>query len=135
MSVAYVESNRSAPPERMPDIEPRFAVQIGRRTEWVSAAQMDLVMAQRNYVSIFVGAREFVVRSTLHEFIAQLPEQSFLRVHRSLVVRLSSVNRVDALASGRYRLTLHCGRTVETGRRFRRVVRASVRVGSSEIQK
>jgi two-component system, LytTR family, response regulator len=109
---------------------PRFPLQIGRRTEWVSAEQIELVLAQRNYISIFVGSREFVMRSTLQDFITQLPERRFVRVHRSLVVQLGSVQAMDAMASGRYRLTLRSGRTLETGRRFRRAVRE--RFGAGE---
>jgi DNA-binding LytR/AlgR family response regulator len=104
------------------ETEPRFALQIGRRTEWVTAGQIDLVLAQRNYVSIFVGIREFVVRSTLQDFTSRLPEHRFMRVHRSSVVQVRSVHAAEALPSGRYRLTLCSGKTLETGRRFRRTV-------------
>ena len=100
-----------------------LALPMGRRTELVDTQSIDYLQAQANYVSVFVGEREFVLRSTLGALIEQLDPAQFLRIHRSCLVRLGAVQAVTGLSSGRYQLRLHSGKIVLAGRSARQQLR------------
>jgi two-component system LytT family response regulator len=72
------------------------------------------VESQRDYVRIHMaGDHDFTTRQTISYFEDLLPEEKFLRVHRSFIV---AVDKVTAIESNR----LHVGRhVISIGRQFK----------------
>lgn len=107
----------------LPDTPPasgrQLSLQLGRRTLRVDEADIQVVRAQGNYLDIETKRGTFTYRRPLGEFIKELDARAFLRAHRSSVVRIAAVTEILTLGSGRYRLTLDCGRVIVTGRRYR----------------
>lgn len=101
----------------------RLALPIGRRMQMVELDELDCAIAQANYVELKVGARSFVLRETISGFHARLDPQRFLRIHRSAIVRIDAIREVEPLASGRYRVNLHCGLRLICGRSYREALR------------
>jgi len=61
----------------------------------ISVADIQYVQSFRNYLEINVGeGKKHVLRSTLKDFMAQLPPEVFLQTHRSYVVNLQKINRI-----------------------------------------
>lgn len=112
-----------APVAAPPTIPRRLALPIGRRMQMVELDELDCAMAQANYVELKVGTRSFVLRETLQGFQARLDPTRFLRIHRSTIVRIDAIREVESLASGRYRIGLHSGLCVVSGRSHRELVR------------
>lgn len=56
---------------------------------------LQYVQAMGNYLRIFVsGQKPIITRSTLTEIEAQLPEQQFLRIHKSYIVALAAIEKI-----------------------------------------
>ena len=104
----------------------RLALPIGRRMQMVELDELDCALAQANYVELKVGARSFVLRETISGFHGRLDPQRFLRIHRSAIVRIDAIREVEPLASGRYRVNLHSGQRLVSGRSYRDVLRAAL---------
>lgn len=104
----------------------RLPLQLGRRTVMVDEADIQAIRARGNYVDIETKRGTFTFRCTLGEFIRELDADTFLRVHRSCVIRIAAAIEVITLGSGRYRLTLDCGRQVVTGRQYREHVQRNL---------
>lgn len=104
----------------------RLALPIGRRMQMVELDELDCALAQANYVELKVGARSFVLRDTISGFHARLDPQRFLRIHRSAVVRIDAIREVEPLASGRYRVNLHSGQRLVSGRSYRDALRSAL---------
>ncbi|OZB64234.1 MAG: hypothetical protein B7X39_17165 [Lysobacterales bacterium 14-68-21] len=104
----------------------RLSLQLGRRTVMVDEADIQAIRARGNYVDIETKRGTFTFRCTLGEFIQELDADTFLRVHRSCVIRIAATIEVITLGSGRYRLTLDCGRQVVTGRQYREHVQRNL---------
>lgn len=100
----------------------RIPLQIGSRSDLVAVDEIDMVMAQRNYLSVYAGQREYLIRRTLRDFHVQLKSMDFVRLHRSIIVRRSAIRKIAAAGSGRYRIELASGRDFHTGRNFREQV-------------
>ena len=109
-----------------PAIPRRLALPIGRRMQMVELDELDCAMAQANYVELKVGARTFVLRDTISGFHARLDPQRFLRIHRSAIVRIDAIREIEPLASGRYRVNLHGGQRLVSGRSYRDALRAAL---------
>lgn len=61
----------------------------------VAVTDIQSIQSFRNYLEISVGqGRKHVVRSTLKDFLAQLPKEEFIQTHRSYAVNLRRVNRI-----------------------------------------
>ena len=115
-----------APLALPPAIPKRLALPIGRRMQMVELDELDCALAQANYVELKVGARSFVLRDTISGFHARLDPQRFLRIHRSAIVRIDAIREIEPLASGRYRVNLHGGQRLVSGRSYRGALRAAL---------
>lgn len=104
----------------------RLALPIGRRMQMVELDELDCALAQANYVELRVGVRSFVLRETISGFHARLDPQRFLRIHRSALVRIDAIREVEPLASGRYRVNLHSGLRLVSGRSYRDALRGAL---------
>jgi two-component system, LytTR family, response regulator len=98
-------------------------LEVGRSTELVDQLDIDYLSVHSNYVSVFVNRREFVTRNTLESMQAALDPQRFLRVHRSYVVQLNAVHKVQKLSSDRFALHLRSGEKICTARSAKESVR------------
>jgi two-component system LytT family response regulator len=98
---------------------PQISVTIGARRDMVAIADIDVVIARRNYLELHAGTRQYVIRRTLHDFHASLKSAEFVRLHRSIVVRRGAIRAVKPIGSGRYQLELCGGQRLQTGRNYR----------------
>lgn len=108
------------PPAPTPAARPeRFLVRKLRREFLIAAADIEWLQAQGNYVGLHVNGHDYLVRSTLAEFLEQLDPAHFARVHRSWAVNLGRVAEIEPLESGDARLSMQGGGHVPCSRRYR----------------
>jgi two-component system LytT family response regulator len=94
---------------------------------FVAAADVDRVEAEGNYVAVVAGGRHHLVRESLHALEARLDPAEFVRVHRSHVVRIDRIRRLEPCGHGEYELTLADGTRITSSRRYREQVRRLLR--------
>jgi two-component system LytT family response regulator len=84
----------------------RLVVKSGGTTRFVRVVDIDWIEAAGVYVNLHVGGKELLCRSTLHELIEKLDPMRFIRVHRSAVVNIESVLRLEAISHGEFEVIL-----------------------------
>ncbi|GAA5442228.1 hypothetical protein Misp06_00401 [Microbulbifer sp. NBRC 101763] len=94
-----------------------FLVNV-RDIEWVEAAG--------NYVNLHLENRIYPLRGTMAKLQERLDPDSFVRVHRSYIVRLDSIAEIETLDSGDARIRLSNGQQVPVSRRYRDRLRAQL---------
>ena len=104
-----------APPAR-PE---RFLVRKLRKEFLIAAADIEWLQAQGNYVGLHVNGHDYLLRSTLADFVEQLDPAKFARVHRSYVVNLDRVAEIEPQDGGDARLKMKDGTQVPCSRRYR----------------
>ncbi|RTD84446.1 LytTR family transcriptional regulator [Variovorax atrisoli] len=114
------------PPPARPE---RFLVRKLRREFLIAATDIDWLQAEGNYVGLHVNGHDYLLRSTLTDFLTQLDPALFVRVHRSHAVNLARIKEIEPLDGGDARLHMHDGTTVPCSRRYRDALRAGA--GSS----
>jgi two-component system LytT family response regulator len=78
--------------------------------------RVDLIEAQDDYVAIHAEGRMQLRTQTLSELAATLDPQRFVRVHRSYVVNLVRIERLEAYTKDSRVVVLQGGREVPVSR-------------------
>lgn len=97
----------------------RFLVRKLRKEFLIAATDIEWLQAQGNYVGIHVNGHDYLLRSTLADFLGQLDPARFVQVHRSFAVNLDRVAEIEPLDSGDARLRMKDGSQVACSRRYR----------------
>jgi DNA-binding LytR/AlgR family response regulator len=97
-------------------------VKIGSEKRRLPLAEIRWLQAERDFVRVHTTGQAHLVSAMLGEMEAALDQETFLRVHRSAIVRK---DRVRAVLRGRFStpvLELDDGRRVPVGRKYRDAV-------------
>jgi len=114
------ETASGAPPsDALPARPERFLVRKLRSEFLIAAADIEWLQAQGNYVGLHVNGHDYLLRSTLADFLGQLDPARFAQVHRSYAVNLDRVAEIEPLDSGDARLRMKDGSQVPCSRRYR----------------
>jgi two-component system, LytTR family, response regulator len=104
----------------------RIAVPHQGGTVVVPLATVEWIAAEDNYVRLHCARESFLLRGKLTALEARLDARHFMRVHRSHIVRLDSIVRLDEWARGGLLLRLRSGAQVEVSRSHRKQLMAAV---------
>ena len=83
---------------------------------FVRADAIDWIEASGNYVTLHTGERTHLVRHTMNEIEQRLDPAVFVRVHRSAIVHLDRIVRIEPAERGEFRVTLQGGTCLHTSR-------------------
>ncbi|HZR25190.1 MAG TPA: response regulator [Vicinamibacterales bacterium] len=97
----------------------RVAVRVGDKFVVVAWRDVDWIEAADNYVTLHVGAKQYLLRETLSALEDQLDPQQFTRVHRSAIVRMDRIAEWHPASHGDAELVLRSGARVTLTRTFR----------------
>ena len=51
--------------------------------------------ALKDYVSVNISNGRYTIHSTMKDIMRKLPEEEFIRIHRSFIVRLDKIAEID----------------------------------------
>jgi two-component system, LytTR family, response regulator len=94
----------------------RFAVKRGFATQFVRTDDIDWIDAAANYVRLHVARTAFMLRATMTEVEAHLDPRHFVRVHRSAIVNLDRVVKVEPFTHGAFVIVVADGARLRTSR-------------------
>jgi two-component system, LytTR family, response regulator len=104
----------------------RVRLTIGKRIRLIDTDTIDHVLVHANYLEIRASAGNFVLRRPIAWMEAQLDPKRFLRLHRSHIVRIDGVARIETMPCCRYRFVLRNGEQLVSGRTYRDRVRRAL---------
>jgi len=94
----------------------RLVIRDGAEILIVSAAAIDFVRGQDDYIEVFHDARSSLTQQTLQSLETSLDPRQFVRVHRSYLLNVSRVARIEPWGHGSKMAILHDGRQVPISR-------------------
>ena len=89
----------------------------------VAARDIERIEAAENYVNLHVRGHVYPLRSTMTAIQERLDPQRFVRVHRSHIINLDMLDRIEPLDTGDAKLVLTDGVQVPCSRRYRAALR------------
>ncbi len=115
------------PPDEEKVLLNKILVKKGKSDRALDLGEVDWFQAASNYVRVFAGSEEYLVRGTLADLENRLSGQPFLRVHRSFVANLDKVKQITPLEGGGHRLELTGGAHIPVGRRYKDALYARIK--------
>lgn len=76
-----------------------FFVRIGNKLKRIETNKIEYIEVEEKYCTIAIENRQIHVKIALKDFLAKLPEQQFIRVHRNFVVNTECIQSIQ-LAEG-----------------------------------
>ncbi len=97
----------------------RILVVKSGREIFLPVEKLDWASADRNYVTLYAGTEEYVIRGTMDGLTQQLDAEQFVRINRSELVNLDRVKEMQPWFHGERRIVMKDGRELIWTRRFR----------------
>jgi two-component system, LytTR family, response regulator len=98
----------------------RLVVRSPGRLLFVNVADIDWIEAASYYACLHVGADTHIIRRTLSELEQDLGEETFIRIHRSIIVNLDRIQGLELQSGGEYEVVLKSKVRLRLSRRFRK---------------
>jgi two-component system LytT family response regulator len=95
-------------------------VRDGSRVDLVDVAAIDWIEAANNYVVLHAGPRTHILRGTMADLEAALNPRRFVRIHRSAIVAIDRIVRLEVASRGDYDVVLRDGTPLTLSRTHRR---------------
>ena len=80
------------PPERRPQ---RIVVRDGAKVHVIPLEKLDYVQAQDDYIALHSAGKSYLKQQPIAELEGQLDPARFVRIHRSAIVNLERVTRIE----------------------------------------
>lgn len=112
-----------------PAVPVRFPVRANGEIYFIKADDVDWIDAEGNYVALHAGGRRHLVRETIKSLEARLDPAKFVRVHRSAIINLDRLRKLQPYFHGEYVITLQDGTTLTSSRTYSDRLRALLDVG------
>jgi two-component system LytT family response regulator len=114
---------------------PRIAFKAKGSILLLDLADILAVQAQGNYVSLRHQPNPYLVHESLSSMAEKLKPYGFIRIHRSVIVNISAVEKIQPLPTGEYRLHVKDGKEYLVTRTYKHNLRdlAQLWVGSARL--
>jgi two-component system, LytTR family, response regulator len=96
----------------------RFVVRSAEEMYFVRAAEVAWIESAGNYVLLHTAGGDHTVRTSLRELETRLDPDRFVRVHRSAVVNLDFVQKLEPYFHGELVITLSDGSRLHSSRSY-----------------
>ncbi|WP_219116381.1 LytTR family DNA-binding domain-containing protein [Janthinobacterium sp. UMAB-56] len=100
LTVAREAATRVAPLDRV-------LIRDGAKVHVIASARIDYIEAQDDYISIRSEGKSYLKSQTLGELETQLDPAKFLRVHRSYLLNIDGIRRIEAATRDSHVAVLH----------------------------
>lgn len=98
----------------------RVAIKNAGEVLFLKIAEIDWIEAADYYVSLHVGTRMHLLRRSMADLEKELDAEMFCRIHRSAIVNLERVRRLESGEEGGTEVVLNTGARLRLSRRYRR---------------
>ena len=107
----------------------RFPVRANGEIYFVRVEDVDWIDAEGNYVALHAAGRRHLVRDTIKSLEDRLDPTKFVRVHRSAIINVDRLRKLQPYFHGEYVITLQDGTTLTSSRTYSDRLRALLERG------
>ena len=95
------------------EILDRVVVKTGQKIHVINVPDIVYIQSDGDYVQIYTGQNHFLKEETMKYFETHLPSASFVRVHRSYIVNVEKILRIELYEKKNQILTLTNGQKIK----------------------
>jgi two-component system LytT family response regulator len=97
----------------------RLVVKATGATHIVKTADIDWIEAVGVYVNLYIGGKALLYRAPIHLLAEKLDPAHFVRIHRSAIVNIESILRLEPISHGEFDVVLKHGGRTKVSRTYR----------------
>lgn len=105
--------NKNSEPTQQSEILERITVKLGQKIQVIPIEEIIYFQAERDYVMIFSINGKSLKEQTMKSLEEQLPAKKFVRVHRSNIVNIDYISRIELYEKQTYALVLSNGHQIK----------------------
>lgn len=87
----------------------KITVKAGQKIHVIAVADILFLQAEGDYVKIFTASNHYLKEQTMKYFEENLLNSKFIRIHRSFIVNVDAISRIELYEKQFYRITLLSG--------------------------
>lgn len=106
----------------------RLAVRSAGQVSFLKISEIDWIEAADYYACLHVGAKAHLLRRSMAELEQELDQNIFCRIHRSTIVNLARVCRMELNEEGEYEVVIENGTRLRLSRRYRKQLQSRLGV-------
>ena len=95
------------------DVLERIAVKSNQKIHVILVTEIIYLQADGDYVQIFTNTGKYLKEQTMKYFEIHLPSNLFVRIHRSCIVNIQTITRIELYDKHSQQLTLNNGHKVK----------------------
>ncbi|MDH4472556.1 MAG: LytTR family DNA-binding domain-containing protein [Fluviicola sp.] len=94
---------------QVPDEQYRVVIKDGSEIKIIPTAEIHYIEAYDDYVKIHTGKGTHLKKKTMGHFETSLPSQQFIRIHRSFILNIQELTRIESFEKNSYIAILKSG--------------------------
>lgn len=94
---------------QLPDEQHRIVIKDGTEIRIIPVADIHYVEAYDDYVKIYTSNGKHLKKATMTHFEQRLPAHTFMRIHRSYILNLQELTRIESFEKNSYIAILKSG--------------------------
>lgn len=98
----------------------RIAVKERERIRFLNVEKINWISSQGNYIEVHTEREKFLLRETMDGIEQKLNPHEFLRIRRSVIVRVEKIRELQTLFNGEYLVILNDATELASSRRYRK---------------
>ena len=91
-------------------------VKSGSTINVIAVDDVIYIDAQDDYVMVYTKEDRFLKQQTMKYFDENLPDNQFIRVHRSCIVRIDKINKLEQYGKESYKVIMNNNQSVPVSR-------------------
>ena len=96
-------------PEEQEETIDRITVKDGSRIHIIKVDELLYIQACGDYTTLITPTGEYIKEQTMKYFEGHLPSDNFVRIHRSTIVNVTQISRVELIGKETYQVLLKNG--------------------------
>ena len=118
--LARLDERRPAPAaQEEPARWDRLVVKSAGATHIVKTTDIDWIEAVGVYVNLYIGGKALLYRAPIHLLAEKLDPAHFVRIHRSAIVNIESIVRLEPISHGEFDVVMKDGGRTKVSRTYR----------------
>ena len=97
----------------------RISVSLKDKIILLDVKDIEWIRSAKGYLEIFVGGKNYLISESLKKLEQQLNPEDFVRIHRSTIVNIQSIQSLEPWFNGEYNITLKGGEKFKLSRNYK----------------
>ena len=106
-------------PDHGSDKNKKLVIKVDGKIHFIPIQEIKWIEAYDYYIKIHVGHAFHLLRETMKKIIQKLPDKDFIRIHKSSIVNVNHIERIEYLTGSEMNVVLKSAEVLKVSRTFK----------------